>query len=181
MKSGQCSETLKRTDQVNIKKWIDDDNGNYCPVNTQSNLTIVFEYTIYNQTGHHTENKLWKHLTGFPKHFSVHKKLLTNIEKWKANLNKQLKVTLLLRTCLKMLDSFLALYWIWLQQLFLSEPCKIVKELSRWWKIVTGVLQDSILWLLLSKFAITLMIKYYFHCTDGSTLFQFGKDFQEII
>ena len=100
IKMGKFPDILKKAEVTPIYKKDDmNDKQNYRPVSTLSNLSKVFEKSIYSQINACMRDKFPKYLTGFHKNHNSQHVLLNMMENWKSNLNKGNKQELYLWTC----------------------------------------------------------------------------------
>ena len=147
------------------------------------------------------QSKFLKHLTGFRKNHSTQNVLLVMIEKWKAILNKKLKVGAPFMDLSKVFDTLhhsllspkLSAYGFGNNSLSfvrsystnIFQKCKIENHFSYWRKITTCVIQRSVL----GPLAFYIFINDIFlfaensnvcNYADDNTLFAFGKTFDRV-
>ena len=103
MRVAEISPGFKRLD--NTFKY------NYRPVSTLSNFDKLFESIDYSQLNDYMENKFSKYLTGFRKNHNIPNFLLRMIESWKAKLNNESKVGVIIMDLIMELIVLIMIYY----------------------------------------------------------------------
>ena len=197
--NGEFPNTLKTADVTPIfKGGSDNEKESYYPMSMLLTFSKVFEKLLFKQVNDHMQSKFSKHLTGFRKNHSTQNVLLIMIEKWKAILNKKLKVGAPFMDLSKVFDTLhhclllpklsaygfdnnsLSFVRSYLTNIF--QRCKIENHFSYWREITTCVIQRSVLGPLAFNIFINGIFLFVensnvYNYADDNTLLAFGKTF----
>ena len=174
---------------------------NYRPVSILPHISKVFERILYKQIDTFMTTKFSIYLCGFRKNHNTQYALLKMIEAWKKHLVKGEKIRLILMnlskafntinhslllakldvddfssTSLKLMQNYLC---NWQQRISINS------SFSDWTEVITGVLQGSILDLLLFNIFLNDIFMFISKCNicnyaDDDTLYSAGKDLNRI-
>ena len=193
MKAAEVTPIFKKNDDL--------DKENYRPVSVLPHVSKIIERVMYTQIENFMEDKLSKLLTGFRKNHSTQHSLVNMLEKWKNTLDKGGFPCAIFIDLSKAFDTMnhdliiakLGAYGfqegapVFMKSCFTNrqQRVRVNRNFSTWEKIISGVLQGSILCPLL--FNIFLNDLFLFvensdlsNYADNNTLYSSGNDLEKV-
>ena len=192
MKAAEVTPIFKKNDDL--------DKENYIPVSVLPHMSKIILRIMYIQIKNFMEDKLSKLLTGFRRKHSTQHCLVNMLQKWKNTLDKGGFVCAILMNLSKALDTmnldllivklgadgsqkevlvFMKNYFTNRQQ-----RLRVNSNSSMWEKMISGVLQGSILGPLLFKTFLNDLFLFVENSdlsnhADGNTLYSSGNDLEK--